>query len=172
MSLEGVSKSHLSKKKKHFLFLLFLTLVFIVQITLKWFWKKIEEFWKSPWTKFRSFYVRANNSNNSNRIERCNSRFLQSPHSLRRELSPTRTHKWPGYNHVQITCNTSSAYHMQPAVCHLVWRDSSAIKFDRVEIAFILALFYWLEPLTNEGGEETGVPGENPWRRASENATY
>ena len=28
------------------------------------------------------------------------------------------------------------------------------------------------EPLTNEGEEETGVPGENPWRRASEHATY
>ena len=28
------------------------------------------------------------------------------------------------------------------------------------------------EPLTDEGGEETGVPGENPWRRATENATY
>ena len=51
---------------------------------------------------------------------------------------------------------------MQPAVCHLVRRDSSAVTFDRVEIAFILALFYWLKPLTDEGGEETGVPGENP----------
>ena len=28
------------------------------------------------------------------------------------------------------------------------------------------------EPLADDGGEETGVPGENPWRRASENATY
>ena len=28
------------------------------------------------------------------------------------------------------------------------------------------------EPLTDEGGEETGVPGENPWRRAPENATH
>ena len=28
--------------------------------------------------------------------------------------------------------------------CHLVRRDSSAIKFDRVEITFIWALFYWL----------------------------
>ena len=37
--------------------------------------------------------------------------FLQSPHS--RELSPTRTLKWPGRNRVQITCNTSSAYHVQ-----------------------------------------------------------
>ena len=70
--------------------------------------------------------------------------------SLRRELSPARTLKWPGHNRVQITCNTSSAYHAQPAVCHLVRRDSSAIKFDRVEIAFILSLLYWLKPLADE----------------------
>ena len=94
--------------------------------------------------------------------------FLQSP-SMCRELSPTRTLKWPRHNHVKITCNTSSVYHVQRDVCHLVRRDSSAIKFD---IAFILALLYWLKPLTNEGGEETGAPRENPWRRALENATY
>ena len=58
---------------------------------------------------------------------------------------------------------------MQRVLCHLVQRDSSAVKFDRVEIAFILALFYWLEPLTNEGGEETG---ENPQWQASEYAAY
>ena len=40
-------------------------------------------------------------------------------------------------NRVQITCNTSSAHHVQSAVCYLVRRDSSAIKFDRVELAFI-----------------------------------
>ena len=62
---------------------------------------------------------------------------------------------------VQIMCNRSSACHVQH-VCHVVRRDSSATKFDRVEIASILALFYWLKPLTAEGGEETGVPGENP----------
>ena len=56
--------------------------------------------------------------------------------SLRHELSLTCTLKWPGRNRVQITCNTSSAYHVHPAVYHLVRRDSSAIKFDRVEIAF------------------------------------
>ena len=44
----------------------------------------------------------------------------------------------------------------------MVARDSSAIKFDRIEIAFISALFYWTRPLTDEGGEETAVPGENP----------
>ena len=45
---------------------------------------------------------------------------------------------------------------------HEIRRYSSAIKFDRVEIAFIVALFHWLKPLTDDGGEETGVPGENP----------
>ena len=57
------------------------------------------------------------------------------------------TFKWPGHNHVQTKCNTSSAYHMQHVVLHatrVIRRDSSAIKFDRVEIALILAIFYWL----------------------------
>ena len=85
--------------------------------------------------------------------------FLQYPHCAV-ELFPTCTLKWPGRNRMQITCSTSGAHYVQQ-VCHMVRRDSSANKFDRVEIAFTLALFYWLKPLTNEGGEETGVPGEN-----------
>ena len=64
--------------------------------------------------------------------------------SQRRELSPTHTLKWPRHNRVNITCNTTSAYHVQLIVCHLVRSDSSAIKSDRVEISFILALLYWL----------------------------
>ena len=63
-------------------------------------------------------------------------------------MSPTRTLKWPERSRVQITRNTSSAYHVQH-VCHVVRRGSSAIEFDRVEIAFILALFYCLKPLTD-----------------------
>ena len=51
------------------------------------------------------------------------------------------TLKWPGCNGVHITCNTSNAYHLQHVMCHVVRRDSSAIKFDRVEIAFIWAYF-------------------------------
>ena len=70
---------------------------------------------------------------------------------LRCELFPTRTLKWPRCNPVQIMCNTLSTYHMQH-VCHLARRDSSAIKFDRVEITSMLALSSWLKPLTNEGG--------------------
>ena len=77
--------------------------------------------------------------NNNNRMERRKSRFftISSP---RCELSPTRTLKWPGRDRAQNTCNTSSAYHVKHAVCHLVRGGRSAIKFDRVEIAFILVL--------------------------------
>ena len=42
------------------------------------------------------------------------------------------------------------------------WYEGTAIKSDRAEIAFILALFDWLNHWTDEWGEETGVPGENP----------
>ena len=73
-------------------------------------------------------------------------------------------------NHVQHIERLSHA--TCRVTCHLVLRDSSAIKFDRVEIAFYLSFILLAELLTDEGGEETGVPGENPWRRASENATY
>ena len=54
------------------------------------------------------------------------------------------------------------------------WYKGAAELLDLTdfEISFILALSYWLDHKTDEGGEETGVPGENPWRRASENATY
>ena len=62
---------------------------------------------------------------------------------------------------MQITGNTSSVYHVHHVVCHVVQRDRSAIKFDRFETAFIFASFYWLKPLTDEEGEETGVPREN-----------
>ena len=70
--------------------------------------------------------------------------------------------KWPERNCVQITCNPSGAYHVQHAVCHVVQKDSSAVMFDIVKIAFILAVFYWLKPLTDKRGVETGVPGETP----------
>ena len=104
-------------------------------------------------------------------IERCNSCFITIS-SLCHKLSPTRTLKWLGRNHVQITWNAWGTHHMQHAKRHGVRRDSSDIKFDRDEIAFILALFYCLKPITDEGGEETRAPGENSWWRAPENATY
>ena len=102
-----------------------------------------------------------NNNNNNNQIKRRKSIFF-TVSSLRHELSPTRTFMWPGRNRVQITCNTQSGLHVQRVVCHLVRRDSSAVKVGSIEIAFISALVYWLKRLTDKGGEETGVLGENP----------
>ena len=95
--------------------------------------------------------------------------FFFTISSLHCELSQTRTLKFPKRNCVQITWTHWALITCNE--CHVLRRDSSAIKFDRAEITFILALFYWLKPLTNEGGEATGAPGENPWRQASENAT-
>ena len=51
----------------------------------------------------------------------------------------------------------SGARHVQHVVCHVVRKGSSAIKFYRVEIEFILVLVCWMKPLTDEGGEETEV---------------
>ena len=48
---------------------------------------------------------------------------------------------------------------MQHVACHVVRRDSSAIKFDRVDIALILDLFNW--PLSDEEVElATSSPRE------------
>ena len=62
--------------------------------------------------------------------------------SQRSKLSQTCTLKWRGCNHMQIMCNTSSPYYVQHVMCHVVLRDSSASKSDRVDTAFISAIFY------------------------------
>ena len=49
---------------------------------------------------------------NNNRIQRRYSGFFTIS-SQHHKLSPTRTLKWPRRNRVQITCNTSSAFHVQ-----------------------------------------------------------
>ena len=86
--------------------------------------------------------------NNNNRIQRRYSRFFTIS-SQRRTLSPN--------THTQVTQAQSCANRVQHierlsratcrVTCHLVRRDSSATKFDRVEIAFIWVLFCWLKPL-------------------------
>ena len=60
-------------------------------------------------------------------------------------------HKWPERNRVQITCNTSSAYPVQHVLCHVEQRDA---QLNRVEAAFILALFNWLKPWTDKEWRE------------------
>ena len=72
-------------------------------------------------------------------------------------------------NHVQHIKRLSHAmsWHVplggKGQLSYWVWQS-----LNRIYCSFILLT----EPLTSEGGEETGVPGENPWRWASENATY
>ena len=99
------------------------------------------------------------NSNNS--IERHSWRCC----SLRRELSPTHTLQRPGTivcawratHRTFITCNMPCARWYKGTAQLL---DSSAIKFDRAEIS--LVLFHRLKPITDQEGEETGVPLRNP----------
>ena len=72
-------------------------------------------------------------------------------------------------NHVQhIECSP-------PATCRVraTWYEGTAQLLSMTKSkSHLFELYLLAEPLTDEGGEETGVPGENPWRRASENATY
>ena len=75
--------------------------------------------------RFRQVSVGHNNNNNNNRIQRRYSRFFTIS-SQRRELSPTRTLKWPRRSCVQITCNTSSAYHVQHVALSATWYEGTA----------------------------------------------
>ena len=86
--------------------------------------------------------------------------FLQFPHCAVNCLHHVRSS-----GRGAIVCKsraTQTAHHVQHVVCHLVRRVSSANKVGRVQITFILALLYCLKRLTDKGGEEAGVPGENP----------
>ena len=97
--------------------------------------------------------------NDNTRIERHSSRFMSSslrPNCLQHIL------EWPEHNCVQIMCNTLSTYHVQHVVCHVVRRDSSVIKSDKVLSCIYYSFVLLAEPFGNEGGEETRVWGQNP----------
>ena len=84
-----------------------------------------------------------NNNHNNNRTERCNSRLFTIS-SLHCELSPTRTLKWPGRNHVQITCNTSSAYHVQHVVMRATWYEGTAQLSSLTDFKWRLFELYFI----------------------------
>ena len=64
--------------------------------------------------------------------------------SLRREPSSTCTLKWPGRNRVQITCNTSSAYHMQHVVLRATWYEGTAQLLSLTEYKSLLFQLYFI----------------------------
>ena len=84
-----------------------------------------------------------NNNNNNNRIQRHYSRFFTIS-SQRRELSPTRALKWPRRNRVQITCNTSSAYHVQHVVLRATWYGGTAQLLSLTELKSHLFELYFI----------------------------
>ena len=99
-----------------------------------------------------------NGNDNDDSIQKRKSRFFLTISSLRLELFPTCTLEWPRSNRARITRNASSSYHVQHVMCHLVRRDSSAVKFDRVEIVFILVLSYWLNHQAMKEGRKPEYP--------------
>ena len=76
-------------------------------------------------------------------FQRCSSRYFTIS-SLPREPSPTRTLKWPGHNHVQITCNTSSAYHVHHVVLRATWYVGTAHLLILTELKSHLFELYFI----------------------------
>ena len=97
-----------------------------------------------------------------NRIQRRNSRFFTIS-SLRHEPSPTRTLKWPWHSREQITCDTSSAYHVQHGVLRATWYEGTARLLSLTELkSHLFVLFLLAELLTDEGGGKPEYPEKTP----------
>ena len=79
----------------------------------------------------------------NNHIEGCNLRLFTIS-SLCREPSPTRTLKWPERNRVQITCNTSSAYHVQHVLLRATWYEETAQLLSLTELKSHLFELYFI----------------------------
>ena len=62
-------------------------------------------------------------------------------------MSPTHTLKWPGRNRVQITCNTSSAYHVQVSMTVMLratWYEGTAQLFSLTVLKSHLFELYFI----------------------------
>ena len=82
-------------------------------------------------------------NNNNNRIQRRYSSFFTIS-SQRRELSPTRTLKWPRRNRVQIACNTTSAYHVLQVMLRATWYEGTAQLLSLTELKSHLFELYFV----------------------------
>ena len=83
---------------------------------------------------------------------------------MRRESPPTRILKWPGRNRVQITCNTSSAYHVQHVVLRATWYEGTAQLLSMTEFKSRLfeILLYWLNHDPMKEGRKLEYPEKTP----------
>ena len=116
----------------------------------------------------RRFISKYNDDNNC--IERCNLRFFYNLLTALWTVSNMKALVAQAQlcvNHMQhiehlsgATCHVPCS--MKGQLSYLVWQHWNPIYFSFILLA---------EPLTDEGWEETGVPKENPWQQASENAT-
>ena len=79
--------------------------------------------------------------------------FLQSPHSAANCLQHVRS-SGPRRNRVQITCNTSSAYHVQHVVLRATWYEGTAQLFSLTELKSHLFELYFVGRIIkpDEGG--------------------
>ena len=108
-------------------------------------------------------------TDDNNHIERHNSRFLQSPHCAVNCLHHVCS-SGPG-----AIMYKSRATHQALIMCSMsyaTWYKGTAqllslTSLDHIDFSFMLLA----EPFTDEGVEETRVPGENPWQWASKNVT-
>ena len=84
--------------------------------------------------------------------------------SLPCKPSQTRTLKWPGRNHVQITCNTLSTYYMQHVVLCATWYEGTAQLLSLTELKshlFELYLTGWtIQPMKE--GRKLEYPEKTP----------
>ena len=104
------------------------------------FWSRV---WKVLQNKRKNIDNNNNNNDKYNRIQRCNSR-ISTVSSLRREPTPARTFKWPGSNRVQITCNTSSAHHVQHIMLRATWYEGTAQLLSMTELKSHLFEIYFI----------------------------
>ena len=88
---------------------------------------------------------------NDNRVERCNSRsgnLLTAPWTV----SNTYTQVVRAQLYMCKSCATHQAFITCNMLYAMQYKETvQLLKFDIIEIAFILALLYWLKPLANEG---------------------
>ena len=80
--------------------------------------------------------------------------------SLCRELSPTCKFKWSRRSHVQMTYNTSCAYHVQQVVLRAMWYEGTTKLLSSTEFKSLLFELYFIGWTINR------------WRRGGNQSTW